>query len=604
MVALANLHPPIDNNGELDSYMYQTAGHEMIGCVAQALGLPLHRRALQGTSLNIAEGYKGPHAGDEVEDLFELIKGVKEEHKIEAVAVGAVLSDYQRVRVEDVCSRLGLNCLSYLWSRDQAQLLEEILACQIDAVLVKVASIGLDPKLHLNQSLSTMKDHLSKLNKDYGVHVCGEGGEYETLTLDCPLYNSKIVIDECETVIHADSDIAPVGYLKVKKYHLEPKPAEFTSLSWADRVKQLPMATSETFTAEFLSRATHSPPLKYVRPETTNLVSEWPEKYKTFVVETENEVFCSLQAEKTGDLVSDTKGLMDRLQEVLAAHSCGFPNLSYVLLYISDMSQFVNINAVYTTYFGINPPPRICVEAALPSTSLFHAQVLCHKDPTLKKTRHVQSISHWAPSCIGPYSQASHVGSNVFVSGQIPFVPGAMKAVPTGFPGQCQLALEHALTVGEVMGVTSEHITSAHCYVYNEDDVAHALSSSYVRSTIPSKAETLCVVVPRLPRDVSAEWHVNFNLEGVVPHTIATGDDDLKKVCTEVGSKMHQSNLYFVFYSAGSIDVNQLIAGIKEVNSNHLFVPIPVIKVVSEVEHLTKKYQVACVQVPGYGYGL
>jgi len=41
-----------------------------------------------------------------------------------------------------VCSRLGLNCLSYLWSRDQAQLLEEILACQIDSVLVKVASIG------------------------------------------------------------------------------------------------------------------------------------------------------------------------------------------------------------------------------------------------------------------------------------------------------------------------------------------------------------------------------------------------------------------------------------------------------------------------------
>jgi len=88
------------------------------------------------------------------------------------------------------------------------------------------------------------------------------------------------------------------------------------------------------------------------------------------------------------------------------------------------------------------------------------------------------------------------VGSNVFVSGQIPFVPGAMKAVPTGFPGQCQLALEHALTVGEVMGVTSEHITSAHCYVYNEDDVAHALSSSYVRSTIPSKVCHDFIVLP------------------------------------------------------------------------------------------------------------
>jgi len=57
--------------------------------------------------------------------------------------------------------------------------------------------------------------------------------------------------------------------------------------------------------------------VKLVISETTNLVSEWPEKYKTFVIETENEVFCSLQAEKTGDLASDTRGLMDRLQGLL-----------------------------------------------------------------------------------------------------------------------------------------------------------------------------------------------------------------------------------------------------------------------------------------------
>ena len=31
--------------------------------------------------------------------------------------------------------------------------------------------------------------------------------------------------DESEVITHTDSDIAPVGYLKVKKYHLEPKPA-------------------------------------------------------------------------------------------------------------------------------------------------------------------------------------------------------------------------------------------------------------------------------------------------------------------------------------------------------------------------------------------
>lgn len=30
--------------------------------------------------------------------------------------------------------------------------------------------------------------YLIELNKKFGVNVCGEGGEYETLTLDCPLY--------------------------------------------------------------------------------------------------------------------------------------------------------------------------------------------------------------------------------------------------------------------------------------------------------------------------------------------------------------------------------------------------------------------------------
>lgn len=61
---------------ELDSFMYQCVGHEMIEAIAEALGLPLYRRTLQGTSLN-TEMYYEPKDGDEVEDLYELIKEVK-----------------------------------------------------------------------------------------------------------------------------------------------------------------------------------------------------------------------------------------------------------------------------------------------------------------------------------------------------------------------------------------------------------------------------------------------------------------------------------------------------------------------------------------------
>ena len=55
-----------------------------------------------------------------MEDLFRLLSRAAGETGAEAVSVGAILSDYQRVRVESVCTRLGLTSLAFLWRRDQA----------------------------------------------------------------------------------------------------------------------------------------------------------------------------------------------------------------------------------------------------------------------------------------------------------------------------------------------------------------------------------------------------------------------------------------------------------------------------------------------------
>ena len=63
-------------------------------------------------------------------------------------------------------------------------------------VLVKVASIGLDPHRHLNVPLAALRPLLAKLHAQFGVHECGEGGEYESLALDCPLFVRKLVLDE------------------------------------------------------------------------------------------------------------------------------------------------------------------------------------------------------------------------------------------------------------------------------------------------------------------------------------------------------------------------------------------------------------------------
>ena len=48
IIALGNLCPLLDTTDELDSYMYQTVGHQLIMAYAACTGLPLFRRRLTG----------------------------------------------------------------------------------------------------------------------------------------------------------------------------------------------------------------------------------------------------------------------------------------------------------------------------------------------------------------------------------------------------------------------------------------------------------------------------------------------------------------------------------------------------------------------------
>ncbi|KAI5936721.1 Diphthine--ammonia ligase [Manis javanica] len=224
IVALANLRPDENQGGpdELDSYMYQTVGHHAIDLYAEAMALPLYRRTIRGKSMDTRQVYTRCK-GDEVEDLYELLKLVKEKEEVEGISVGAILSDYQRVRVENVCKRLNLQPLAYLWQRNQEDLLQEMISSNIQAIIIKVAALGLHPDKHLGRTLDQMEPYLLELSKKYGVHVCGEGGEYETFTLDCPLFKKKIIVDSSEVVTHSADAFAPVAYLRFLELHLEDK---------------------------------------------------------------------------------------------------------------------------------------------------------------------------------------------------------------------------------------------------------------------------------------------------------------------------------------------------------------------------------------------
>nr|XP_014702801.1 diphthine--ammonia ligase isoform X5 [Equus asinus]XP_023476276.1 diphthine--ammonia ligase isoform X4 [Equus caballus] len=101
IVALANLRPAENQVGsdELDSYMYQTVGHHAIDLYAEAMALPLYRRTIRGRSVDTSQVYTKCE-GDEVEDLYELLKLVK------GITRVTLLAEYDALNLQDFHMRL------------------------------------------------------------------------------------------------------------------------------------------------------------------------------------------------------------------------------------------------------------------------------------------------------------------------------------------------------------------------------------------------------------------------------------------------------------------------------------------------------------------
>ena len=72
----------------------------------------------RNTSMNYTDNPEEV-AGDEIEDMYLLLKDVKAAYPdIAGVASGAIASNYQRIRVEKVAKRLGMTSLALLWGKD------------------------------------------------------------------------------------------------------------------------------------------------------------------------------------------------------------------------------------------------------------------------------------------------------------------------------------------------------------------------------------------------------------------------------------------------------------------------------------------------------
>eukprot|EP00980_Cylindrotheca_fusiformis_P012332 scaffold3020_cov118-Cylindrotheca_fusiformis.AAC.2 len=454
LVAVVHLGAPPSIDEE--SYMYQTAASEVIKTLVEdCLQVPLilHQRA--GQSINTSLVYENENQRDEVEDLTLALTEARKQFDFAGVSSGALFSTYQRVRIESVCRRLDLTSLSYLWRLlPQKEMLQKMLEDGIEAVLVRTASPpGLLPEKHLNKTLSSLwhSGLLERLNQRYQFQLCGEGGEYESLVVDSPLHKKKLVLDE--TRIEATGD--EVGVLRILRCHAADKDKNDVPV-----YKNTYEVHHGTGTREKKDVSDHCsfPPQNQSVIAVTLLPSV---KETTGHLLHVSEIMSPSSAAPTGLpkaevqlAVEEARHIFATLRESLFSCDATATDVVFVHIYLSEMSHFAAINAHYQEFFGsLLPPSRSCVgvgTGVLPGgrrvlldcmiqkgsgaymrsskTSPLAMAARFNVASKLREVLHVQSISNWAPVCVGPYSQSNTLRSSFhFLAGQIGLIPSSMQ---------------------------------------------------------------------------------------------------------------------------------------------------------------------------------
>ena len=137
-----------------------------------------------------------PTQGRKEEELADLEAGLAA-LDVEGVIAGAVASRYQADRVKAITDRLGVELFTPLWHMDTQVLIREV-ADRMEAIIIVTAAEGLDEHFLGARFDDALIRRLTEVAAIHRINLAGEGGEYETLTLNAPFYSRPITYTSCE----------------------------------------------------------------------------------------------------------------------------------------------------------------------------------------------------------------------------------------------------------------------------------------------------------------------------------------------------------------------------------------------------------------------
>lgn len=189
-----------------ESWMFHYPAVKWTGLQAEAMGIPrmvIHTKGVKE---------------DELEDLRSGLRTLIKSAGIEGIVSGAVASEYQRTRLDNMCEELGLRSFAPLWHKNQQQLVREQIDSGFEIIVTACSALGLTSSWLGRRLNHASLEELVKLNQKHGLSVAFEGGEAETFVLSAPMFNGTLQVVRSHPYWSGES-----GYLEIEELVLKRK---------------------------------------------------------------------------------------------------------------------------------------------------------------------------------------------------------------------------------------------------------------------------------------------------------------------------------------------------------------------------------------------
>ncbi|HJU59721.1 MAG TPA: diphthine--ammonia ligase [Nitrososphaeraceae archaeon] len=171
-----------------DSYLFHYPNIWITKIQSQVLQIPIITRNINSSSIE-----------EECKELDNLIEKAKNEFDINGIVHGGISSNFQKNKFNNICKKHRLKLISPIWQIDPYNYMNKLLTNNFIIQIIGVSAMGLEANwlgtIITPENLQT----LILLSRKYGFNISFEGGEAETLVLDCPIFKKRLEIRKSET---------------------------------------------------------------------------------------------------------------------------------------------------------------------------------------------------------------------------------------------------------------------------------------------------------------------------------------------------------------------------------------------------------------------